>query len=110
MVLVIRKTVERRAGRSMLTRYAGEMPSLPPILLDLDAWDAANTAARRSAAVAAASMLPAGFTLDGLSPHSLGGQTHEVATFRYDGVQFVLLPGRRRAVLGYDRSRPFIPT
>src|SRR5687768_11139708 len=82
----------------------------PPILADLGAWDAAASSQRLSAAMAAAPILPADFALDGLSTHSLGGRTHEVATFLHDGARFVLVPGRPAATLGYDRSRPFSPT
>jgi hypothetical protein len=89
------------------------MTALPPILLDLDAWDAAAAPERLSAAKEVAATLPAEFAPDGMATHALGGRAHEVAAFRYaddDDARFLLLPGRPRATLGYDRSRPFVPT
>src|SRR5687768_12605481 len=91
-------------------RGSTTMTSLPQILLDLDAWDAATSEERRSAEMTATDGLPDGFTFDRLETHALGGQAHAVALLRFEGAMFALLPGRISAPLGYDRSRPFVPT
>lgn len=76
------------------------------ILLELDAWDAAESGARRAVALAVAYTIR-GFEFVRLASHSAGGQTHEIAFFRHEDAEFALLPGCSRATLGYDRSRPW---
>src|SRR4051812_46374684 len=79
-------------------------------LLELNDWDALTPEARLATALAVAESLPHPFAFKRLERHRLGGQTHEVATFRFQESTFVLVPGRAAAELGYDRSRPFEPT
>ena len=80
------------------------------ILLELDAWDDATSAVRLAAALAVAETLASPFAFARLASHTLGGQTHEIAIFHFDAVEFGLLPGRSQAVFGYDRSQPWTPT
>lgn len=75
------------------------------MLRELDAWDGATSEARRATALTVADTLPDGFEFTGLESYTLGGQTHEIASFQYDEAEFLLLPGRSRADLGFDRSQ-----
>ncbi len=66
----------------------------PAILRSLEAWDAAESAARRRAAESVERRLE-GFALDRLQRFSGGGHEHEIAVFVHaaTGLEFSLLPG-----------------
>lgn len=83
--------------------------SLPPALCRLESWDRLTPSGRREIASEVARTLPEAFTLLGLERHALGGQDHEIAFFESGECRFALLPGDH-PTLGYDRSRPFVPT
>jgi hypothetical protein len=80
------------------------------ILLDIVAWDAATRSDRSAAAETVAASLPSAFEFQGLAAYRLGTRSHEIATFSHGKARFALLPGADAATLGYDRSRPFVPT
>lgn len=72
---------------------ARDLGPLPPILLDLTAWDASTSGERRSAAEVVDARLPQ-VSLSRLETFSAGDQTHEVAIFDHakTGLEFVLIP------------------
>jgi hypothetical protein len=71
--------------------------SIPELLADLSAWDAADARAREAAATRIAQALPE-FGYDGLSRYRWGSASHEIAKFTHlrTGVAFRLVPAQRR--------------
>jgi hypothetical protein len=79
------------------------------ILLELDAWDKATSDIRLAIVLALAKTLPASFEFSRLATYVLGGQSHEIGFFRFENSEFALLPGRSKAILGYERDNPWQP-
>jgi len=78
-------------------------------LLSLARWDVLTPAQCEEVARDMARRLPPPFVFAGIETHTLGTQRHRITFFDWNGRPFALIPGGR-AVLGYDRQHPFIPT
>lgn len=76
--------------------------------LTLDRWSALSRQEQEEQAARLAGRLPGGFTFQGVTRFSLGGQENRLAEFELEGRPFVLLPGGE-VKIGFDRERAWQP-
>jgi Sulfatase-modifying factor enzyme 1 len=77
-------------------------------LYNLHLWDNADATVLADRVALLAERLPSGWSFQELSTHALGGQSHTIAFFSWEGIPFALIPGSM-TTLGYDRDQRLRP-
>jgi Sulfatase-modifying factor enzyme 1 len=77
-------------------------------LYNLHLWDSLDITVLADRVALLAERLPSGWSFQELRTYALGGQSHTIALFSWDGIRFALIPGSM-TTLGYDRDQRLRP-